>query len=133
MESLFGSLVNQQGGCKILCSHIFYDFDVYRIYDPKLMSEFYLHGVQNGHYSGLLWTRLISTFTKSLRMKHLTILVPEGENNLSSIVGAYKIFTRANQYWKESGKRESLKIELAGISKKVEFYDGLFTVKPHTH
>jgi len=66
-------------------------------------------------------------------MKHLTILVPEGENNLSSIVGAFKIFTRANQYWKESGKRELLKIELAGISKKVEFYDGLFTVKPHTH
>jgi transcriptional regulator GlxA family with amidase domain len=25
------------------------------------------------------------------------------------------------------------KIELAGISRKVEFYDGLFTVKPHTH
>jgi len=25
------------------------------------------------------------------------------------------------------------KIELAGISKKVEFYDGLFAVKPHTH
>lgn len=25
------------------------------------------------------------------------------------------------------------KIELAGISKEVEFYDGLFTVKPHTH
>ena len=66
-------------------------------------------------------------------MKHLTILVPEGENNLSSIVGAFKIFTRANQHWKESGKRELLKIELAGISKKVEFYDGLFTVKPHTH
>lgn len=66
-------------------------------------------------------------------MKHLTILVPNGENNLSSIVGAYKIFTRANVYWKETGKRELFKIELAGISKKVEFYDGLFTVKPHTH
>ena len=66
-------------------------------------------------------------------MKHLTILVPDGENNLSSIVGAYKIFTRANAYWKETGKRELFKIELAGISKKVEFYDGLFTVKPHTH
>ncbi len=66
-------------------------------------------------------------------MKHLTILVPNGENNLSSIVGAYKIFTRANAYWKETGKRELFKIELAGISKKVEFYDGLFTVKPHTH
>jgi transcriptional regulator GlxA family with amidase domain len=66
-------------------------------------------------------------------MKHLTILVPEGENNLSSIVGSYKIFTRANTYWKEAGKRELFKIELAGISKKVNFYDGLFAVKPHTH
>lgn len=66
-------------------------------------------------------------------MKHLTILVPEGQNNLSSIVGAYKIFSRANAYWKDRGRRELFKIELAGISKKVEFYDGLFTVKPHTH
>lgn len=66
-------------------------------------------------------------------MKHLTILVPDGENNLSSIVGAYKIFSRANVYFKECGKKELFKIELAGISKKVEFYDGLFTVKPHTH
>ena len=66
-------------------------------------------------------------------MKHLTILVPEGQNNLSSIVGAYKIFTRANEYWKKIGRKELFKIELAGISKKVEFYEGLFTVKPHTH
>lgn len=67
-------------------------------------------------------------------MKHLTIIVPDGEgNNLSSIVGAYKIFTRANAFWKETHKRELFKIELAGISKKIEFYDGLFTVKPHTN
>jgi transcriptional regulator GlxA family with amidase domain len=65
-------------------------------------------------------------------MKHLTIIVPDGPNNLSSIVGAYKIFTRANEYWKKTGKKELFKIQLAGISKKVEFYDGLFTVKPHT-
>jgi transcriptional regulator GlxA family with amidase domain len=67
-------------------------------------------------------------------MKHLTIIVPEGEsNNLSSIVGAYKIFTRANSYWKERGKKELFKIELAGLSKKVDFHEGLFSVKPHTH
>ncbi len=36
--------------------------------------------------------------------KHLTILVPDGENNLSSIVGAYKIFTRANEYRIETGR-----------------------------
>ncbi len=67
-------------------------------------------------------------------MKHLTIIVPDGEsNNLSSIIGAYKIFTRANAYRKETGKRELFKIELAGLSKEVEFYEGLFTVKPHTN
>ncbi|PWU01140.1 MAG: AraC family transcriptional regulator [Bacteroidetes bacterium] len=66
-------------------------------------------------------------------MKHLTILVPNGENNLSSMVGSYKIFLRANEYWKKLGKKELFKIELAGISKKVELYDGVFTVKPHVH
>jgi transcriptional regulator GlxA family with amidase domain len=64
-------------------------------------------------------------------MKHLTILVPKGENNLSSIVGSYKIFTRANEYWKKTGKKELFKIQLAGTSKKVEYYEGLFSVKPH--
>lgn len=66
-------------------------------------------------------------------MKQLTIVVPDGENNLSSIVGAYKIFTRANEHWKLSGRKEVFAIRLAGISKKVDFYEGLFTVKPHTH
>jgi transcriptional regulator GlxA family with amidase domain len=67
-------------------------------------------------------------------MKHLTILVPDGKgNNLSSIVGAYKIFTRANAYWKESCGRELFRIQLAGVSTKVEYYEGLFTVKPHTN
>jgi transcriptional regulator GlxA family with amidase domain len=66
-------------------------------------------------------------------MKHISIIVPEGQNNLSSIVGAYKIFTRAAAYWKGTGKKELYKTELAGISKQVDFHDGLFTVKPHTH
>lgn len=66
-------------------------------------------------------------------MKHLTILVPKGEHNLSSIVGTFKIFSRANAMWKERTKKEMFTIQLAGISKKVEFYDGLFNVKPHLH
>jgi transcriptional regulator GlxA family with amidase domain len=67
-------------------------------------------------------------------MKHLTILVPGGEgNNLSSIAGAYKIFSKANEYWKANYKKELFTIQLAGVSKKVEFYDGLFSVKPHTN
>lgn len=67
-------------------------------------------------------------------MKHLTILVPNGEgNNLSSIVGAYKIFSRADAHWKSRHKQGKFTIQLAGVSKKVEFSEGLFTVKPHTN
>lgn len=66
-------------------------------------------------------------------MKHLTIIVPEGQNNLSSIVGPYKIFTRANTYYKETTGKELFKIDLAGVSAEVEFYDGLFTAKPSSH
>ncbi|HYF68745.1 MAG TPA: helix-turn-helix domain-containing protein [Ohtaekwangia sp.] len=67
-------------------------------------------------------------------MKHLTILVPSGEgNNLSSIVGAYKIFSRANEYWKARHRKEVFKIQLAGITRKVRFYDDLFSVQPHVN
>lgn len=66
-------------------------------------------------------------------MKRLTIVVPDGENNLSSITGAYEIFHKANAYWKEQHGQELFNIQLAGISEKVAFNDGLFTVKPHTH
>jgi len=66
-------------------------------------------------------------------MKHITILVPDGQNNLSSIVGSYKILSRASEYYKQKSKKELFKIELAGISGEVKFYGGLFTVKPHTN
>ncbi|WP_343632889.1 helix-turn-helix domain-containing protein [Fluviicola sp.] len=65
-------------------------------------------------------------------MKHVTIIVPEGENNLSSIAGTYKLFSRANAYWKERGNEAVFQIQLAGLSDQVDFYEGLFSVKPHT-
>jgi len=65
-------------------------------------------------------------------MKHISIVVPNGDgNNLSSIVGAYKIFMKANNYWMQRGNSQAFKIQLVGISKKVEFFDGLFSAKPH--
>jgi transcriptional regulator GlxA family with amidase domain len=69
-------------------------------------------------------------------MKHLTIIVPDGQTNLStvaSIVGAYEIFMRANAYWKDRNKTDMFKVELAGISKKADFYDGLVSVKPQVN
>lgn len=67
-------------------------------------------------------------------MQRITILAPQGSgNNLSSIVGAYKIFSRAEEYWQNIGKDPLYKIEVAGISKTVEYYAGLFAVRPHTN
>jgi len=74
--------------------------------------------------------------SKTIRMKHLTILVPDGQSDLStlaSIIGAYEIFARANKYKRENGEREVFKIELAGISKMTEFDSGVINIKPQTH
>jgi transcriptional regulator GlxA family with amidase domain len=66
-------------------------------------------------------------------MKHLTILVPDAKGaNLSSIVGTYKIFTRANQRWSALGKEPRFNIQLAGAQAEFELYDGLFVIRPHT-
>jgi len=63
-------------------------------------------------------------------MKHLTILVPSGDgNNLSSIVGPYKIFSRANELWQQRGRTQRFVIELAGTKKEVDYYEGLFAVR----
>jgi transcriptional regulator GlxA family with amidase domain len=64
-------------------------------------------------------------------MKNLIIIIPEGENNLSSITGTFEIFNKANEFWIENGHKELFKIQLAGISENVSFNKGLFTVKPH--
>lgn len=67
-------------------------------------------------------------------MKRIIILAPEGEgNNLSSIVGTYKILTRADAYYQGKGKKSRYRIEVAGVSEKVDYFDGLFSVTPHTH
>jgi transcriptional regulator GlxA family with amidase domain len=64
-------------------------------------------------------------------MKNLTIVVPEGNNNLSSITGAFEIFHKANAFWMQRNNTNLLTIQLAGISDKVDFNEGLFSVKPH--
>ncbi|RAW03513.1 hypothetical protein DQQ10_01955 [Pseudochryseolinea flava] len=63
-------------------------------------------------------------------MKHLTILVPEGENNLSSIVGSLKIFSRANDVMTRAGRQPVFKIELAGLSDTVRFHGNWFSAHP---
>jgi transcriptional regulator GlxA family with amidase domain len=64
-------------------------------------------------------------------MKHISILIPEGNPNLSSIVGSYKVFMRANKYLIDNGKKPVFTVQLVGNSKKVSLHDGLFSVHPN--
>lgn len=69
-------------------------------------------------------------------MKHLSIVVPDGQTNLSTvacIVGTYEILSTANNYWKQSGKKELYAIALVGVSDSSEINNGMLTIKPHTH
>lgn len=65
-------------------------------------------------------------------MKKLIIVVPAGQNNLSSVVGPYKFFTKANDYFNKKGREPVFDIQLAGVNGKEELYDGLFAIRPHT-
>jgi len=100
----------------------------------KLLAKNYFNRVLNGQCSGLIWTyQSVYICIQISLMKHLTIIVHEGQNNLSSIVGTHEIFVEANKYWKKLHGQPLFKIELAGITKKVVFEAGLFTVKTETH
>jgi transcriptional regulator GlxA family with amidase domain len=66
-------------------------------------------------------------------MKHLSLIVPHGQSNLSTLaclIGVYEIFIRANEYWERQGHEPLIKAELVGISDVTEVY-GTFSVKPH--
>jgi hypothetical protein len=45
-------------------------------------------------------------------MKHVTIVVPKGKTNLSSITGSYEILTRANSYWEKLGNKPKMEISM---------------------
>ncbi|UAY55049.1 GlxA family transcriptional regulator [Arachidicoccus terrestris] len=66
-------------------------------------------------------------------MKRLTIIIPAGQTNLytiAGVVGAYEIFSTANEYCTQMSKRDLFKIELASTSKRSEVYKGSFALIP---
>lgn len=63
-------------------------------------------------------------------MKQVTIIVPKGDINLSSITGAYQILTRANDYWQRIGNKPMMQIHIAGFVPEVKLDGGLFSIYP---
>jgi transcriptional regulator GlxA family with amidase domain len=65
--------------------------------------------------------------------KHLTILVPDvqaGPNTISCIIGAYHIFSGANNYHVENGRDPVFEIHLAGVAAQSQFIKGMLQIMP---
>jgi transcriptional regulator GlxA family with amidase domain len=63
-------------------------------------------------------------------MKHISILIPQGETSLSNIEATYKMFSMVNQTLDRMKKAPLFKIQLVGLSKETALSNGLFTIKP---
>ena len=64
-------------------------------------------------------------------MKKITIVVPQGELILSSVVGPFKIFNAVNQFLMESGKfcKPFFEISLIGSQKENDLYNQIFSIR----
>lgn len=63
-------------------------------------------------------------------MKHVTIVVPEGDTNLSSITGTYEILKGAHRYWVKCGNKPMIDICIAGFMSELELDGGFFSIHP---
>lgn len=64
-------------------------------------------------------------------MKHLTILVPDGQPNPITIISTFMAFMQAEKHHTMKGGKPVFEtIVIAGITKKVDVYNGLFSVTP---
>ena len=63
-------------------------------------------------------------------MKHVSIIVPQGDSILSSIIGPYKALNTANDYLQKTGRAPMFDIHLVGLGSETRVYGGLFSVHP---
>jgi len=70
---------------------------------------------------------------KIFPMKHITLLYPEGQCNLSTIaciVGTVEIFSRAGDYWMQQGNKQKYQVVVAATASKKEYINNLVALKP---
>ncbi|MEO8403026.1 MAG: helix-turn-helix domain-containing protein [Chitinophagaceae bacterium] len=63
-------------------------------------------------------------------MKHVSILVPEGDASVTNIEGTYQILSRVNDFLEEAGRDPIFKVELVGMNRETKMKRGLFSVHP---
>lgn len=63
-------------------------------------------------------------------MKHISILIPEGDCSMTTVEGTLQIFRRVNDYLAEKGREPALTIQLVGQNRSNTVQKGLFTINP---
>jgi transcriptional regulator GlxA family with amidase domain len=63
-------------------------------------------------------------------MKHISIIIPQGETSLSNVEGPYKVFRHVNELVQQRGKPPVFEIQLVGLSRETEISNGLFRIVP---
>ena len=63
-------------------------------------------------------------------MKHVSIIIPQGDYILSSVIGTYKLFNSANEYLVSTGRRPAFRVVLVGAADHSELYGGRFSIRP---
>lgn len=63
-------------------------------------------------------------------MKHISILVPEGDASLSNLEATYKMFSMVNQNLEKTGNSPLFEIRLIGVSNAAQTSNSVFVIKP---
>lgn len=63
-------------------------------------------------------------------MKHVSILIPQGQFSLVNIEGSLQILSWVNEYLEQTGKNALFRIQLVGLSRVTTQSNGLFTINP---
>lgn len=64
------------------------------------------------------------------KMKHISILVPEGDSSLSNLEATHKMFNMANDFLVRMGKEPLFKTQLVATHKDARLSNGIFTIIP---
>ncbi len=65
-------------------------------------------------------------------MKHISIIIPEGNSIADVIIGPFNLLSMANSYYKKMNSLSDFpfKIDLVGITKEPIIYQNLFSIQP---
>lgn len=63
-------------------------------------------------------------------MKQVTIVVPKGKVNLSSITGSFEILSRANSVWEKMGNKPMIEVCIASFETELKLEADFFSIHP---